>query len=475
MRSTFAFSVRACCFAMSLMIACAFAAEEKPSLLGATREQVETRHGEPRSVMTAGGREILFYARERFILRNGVVVEIEPLYSEPPPRATPSPPPAAAPAPAPKTTAPEQDPAPVATPREQTPAPAAPSGSNATAGTPPPAARSGSVSIKLVRPPTGTYVPPPPPAPVAPSKDPASGGASSGESGTPTDLGAKSPVSPLVTGTTGSSSADVTSPPITAPVVEPRASTDAAPAPPGAPLPAVKPTPQKPVPVTTSVPQKATPPRKITPVVAGPPESSFSVTSYVIVFILIAGGAGFAVWRRRHRQLEPAATTVTPAAFSEAVPVTGEARADFTAATLSALDWAKFEQLVASYFEKTGVVASHTRTGQASAVHIKISWKGEARPFALVQCIAQPNGLVDVSPIQRLAAALAAEDIRRGYVFTSGKFSVAARDLAEEKHLTLLPGELFLEKLNALPDSARAELMQEIGKRNHSDSPEVRS
>jgi restriction system protein len=55
-----------------------------------------------------------------------------------------------------------------------------------------------------------------------------------------------------------------------------------------------------------------------------------------------------------------------------------------------------------------------------------------------------------------------AEDIRRGYVVTSGKFNVPARDFAEEKHITLLPGDIFVEKLNALPDAARAEILQQV-------------
>ena len=40
-------------------------------------------------------------------------------------------------------------------------------------------------------------------------------------------------------------------------------------------------------------------------------------------------------------------------------------------------------------------------------------------------------GLVDVKPLQELVAVLAADDIRRGYVITSGKFSVQARDFAD--------------------------------------------
>jgi len=45
---------------------------------------------------------------------------------------------------------------------------------------------------------------------------------------------------------------------------------------------------------------------------------------------------------------------------------------------------------------------------------------------------------------------------------TTGKFSVPARDVAEEKHITLLPGDIFLEKLNALPPKARSEIMEAI-------------
>lgn len=189
-------------------------------------------------------------------------------------------------------------------------------------------------------------------------------------------------------------------------------------------------------------------------------ESVFTARTYVIAFIVIFGGAGFLIWRRRQRQLELAATSVSRTPFLAAAAA--ETGARFTAELLAKLEWKRFEELVASYYSKTGVVAVRTKGGLASAVHIKISWKGEPRPFACVQCISRPPGLVDAKPLQDLFAVISTEDIRRGYVVTTGKFNVSARDFAEEKHLTLLPGEIFIEKLNALPDTARNELMQEI-------------
>lgn len=192
-----------------------------------------------------------------------------------------------------------------------------------------------------------------------------------------------------------------------------------------------------------------------------PTASIFTLRSYIIAFLLIGGGIAYLVWRSRQRQLLLDATAVSSTPFT--APVTGGGTGTvFNGAMLSKLEWKRFEELVASYYSKTGVVATRTKSGPAAPVHIKISWKGEPRPFALVQCIAQPPGLIDAKPLQALHTVLTAEDIRRGYVVTTGKFNVPARDFAEEKHITLLPGDIFLEKLNALPDAARSELMQEI-------------
>ena len=130
---------------------------------------------------------------------------------------------------------------------------------------------------------------------------------------------------------------------------------------------------------------------------------------------------------------------------------------------LEEIDWKRFERLVISYYSKTGVVAAPTNTGPDGAVQIKISWKGEPRPFAYVRCVSNAAGLIDVKQLNELGAVMAADDIRRGYVVTPGRFTPAARGLAAEKQLTLMPGDVLLEKLNALPVAARKELLREIG------------
>jgi len=207
-----------------------------------------------------------------------------------------------------------------------------------------------------------------------------------------------------------------------------------------------------------SVPAKPPTPR---PSQAAPEaESGFSPSSFVIGLAVLAAGIGFFAWRLYQRKLALAASAVSVAPFS--VGNADGASALFTPEALARLEWKQFEELVAAYYSKTGVVAVRTKAGPSAPVHIRISWKGEPRPFACVQCIAHPPGLIESRPIEELCAVLTAEDIRRGYVVTTGKFSLPARDFAEEKHVTLLSGDLLLEKLNALPEGPRSELIEEI-------------
>ncbi|MEX2044318.1 MAG: hypothetical protein WD941_03130, partial [Opitutus sp.] len=119
---------------------------------------------------------------------------------------------------------------------------------------------------------------------------------------------------------------------------------------------------------------------------AGTPESPeqpggfFTARTYLIVSIVVLGGVALLVWRIRERQLELAATALSHTPFSAPVRTVKGAR--FTAEFLGKLEWKRFEELVASYYGKTGVVAVRTKSGPGNPVHIKISWKGEPRPFA---------------------------------------------------------------------------------------------
>ena len=497
----FIHGLRACCVAVAVLLATAHAAEPKeaPSPIGLTRDQVISRYGEPRSQIVAGNRLIMFFARERLVLRDGVVIEIERLAAEPARKTAPAPaaaadatetPPAATP-PVERTGAAGAVPptstsaAPPAGTPVETLDPAAPAPAPAQPAAP---AGEAKLEIKSVRPPSGDYSRPTPaptksvttsapPATVRPTTTPATKSAPvpAPRATTPAPAPTKSSVA-----TTPAATAPATTPPVNQEVYRPPAVRTPSATTTIAPLPApAEPTEAPKTEAETkaelAAAEKKAKDEKLRSVrarrrieEAGDPdapeftEAFYTTRTFVIAVIVVGAGLMYLIWRNRQRQLLLDATAVTHSPFGGASAEVGDAGATFTSDLLSKLEWKKFEELVADYYAKTGVVATRTKTGPASPVHIRISWKGEPRPFACVQCIAHPPGLVDAKPLQDLMGVLAAEDIRRGYVVTSGKFSVPARDFAEEKHLTLMPGDIFLEKLNALPDAARNEIMQAL-------------
>lgn len=467
MRLTFPAGFRVGCVAVALLVGAMARAAEPHPLIGASRDDVLAKYGEPKSTLVGGGREILFYAKERLVLRGGKVVDVERITAEP--VRVPRPQPVA---PAPTTTAPAAEPATPVAPTTKGAAPTpvvSPAPAEATrplipsqiitdAGGPP------------TPPPAATPEPESPPEPKLEIKR----------------VLPRSTKSAPVTRPAETPPASVPIPPApvaSTPTPAPSATTDAA----------VTPAPQTPMPANASSPTTAateTAPshvedadelakkekaKRALDVKAArrrleaasddasydPSKAFFNKRTYLITALIVLGGVGYIVWRRRQRQIALIATAVSREPFAGHTEARGSG-AVFTADLLSKLEWKHFEDLVAAYYNKTGVVATRTKAGPNAAVHLKISWKGESRPFALVQCIAQPAGLVPAKPLQDLSEILAKEDIRRGYVVSAGKFSVPARDVAEEKHLTLLPGDIFLEKLNALPDLARNEIMQAV-------------
>ena len=413
MAVTFAVGLRACCVAVGLLMLTVRGAEPVSPLIGLTRDQLLQRIGEPKSQIDAGARVIYFYPRERIVLRDNVVVEVDSLSPDAPPPPSPS----------------------------ETSAPGTRAATSPTQG-PAPESR---VEIKSVRPPstkdgrTTASEPPretvptqaPPPPTVSPRNFPPAEIIVS----EPPKTEAPSAPSALNNEKATSAKADK--------AAEKKASDDLA--------------------AKKKQDAAAAAARRRAEQAAAPAatEEVIGVRTYVIALVVLVGGIGVLFWRYRQRQLELAASSVenTPVITPTTHVFSGNA---FSADVLARLEWRRFEELVAAYYNKTGVIAVRTKAGPASPVHIKISWKGEARPFAYVQCIAQPGAPIDQKPLQALVAALAADDIRRGYVVTAGKFNMAARDFADQKHLTLLPGDLLIEKLNALPVSARTEIGQAV-------------
>jgi hypothetical protein len=152
-------------FVLASLLAPAWSAEPAHPLLGASRDQVLRKLGGPKSQLEAGSRTVLLYQNERIILRDNVVVEVEPMSSLP---VRPVPVPASeasASVGAVSAPKPSEFPASSIGSGSITPASAAPGEPMPGGGNEP------KVEIKLVRPPSANYarqpVPPPEPVPAA--------------------------------------------------------------------------------------------------------------------------------------------------------------------------------------------------------------------------------------------------------------------------------------------------------------------
>lgn len=433
--------------ALALLLAAeGLAASKRSALMGQTRDQILDLLGDPRSAIVTGNREVLLFSRERVILRDGVVIDVQILPAEAPPRApvvVPPPPPvvpAASPAPA----APAAVPAPVSAPAPGPVAPIVPI-QGYTMPVPVPAPAPAALPSAPAAPVAAPVPAQPSPAPVEPPPPPEP------------KLEIRAVRKPG-SGLPGGVAAAVA----VAPAVEPSAAI--APAPSAAPLPSIAVAPARSVasapPVKPAmIPPPPPPPVRGTEVAAASGVSVpllaglGGVLVALAVFLFRWGGS------RRAPSLTSAALSRHAALGTHEVKVGG---VQFTAALLRGLEFRRFRDLVAAYYGKTGAVATAVDAGPDDVVHVQISWKGEARPFACVRCLSPVSGPIPAAPLEQLAAVLAVEEIRRGYVVTSGSFSSAARDFAEEKSLTILSGELLAEKLNALPDAARSELMDQV-------------
>ena len=430
MPASLASVLRVCSVAFALILGGVRAAEPVSPLIGATLEQVVAKYGEPKSQITVGDRLVIFYPKERIVVRGGRVIEVEQLAAEPVRRAEP---PATVPAnPSSFATGPNAGnsvPGAAAAPGT----PTSPEAVTPAVMQPLPTPES-KVEIKLVRPPSANGRGQSTPLP-APKEEVV-------------------PVAPVIP-----------SPPVVERNVGPtkqELAAQAAAAERAAELAAKN----KRAKATSSA------VRRLDFAEGSASEDEGTPTwRYVLLAVVVIGGLVFFIWRWRQRQADLAATSVenTPvrktAAPVAAAPVAAPVRAretSFSADFISRLDAARFETLVTAYYSRTGVVAVRATDSASGLVRVRISWKGEPRPFAGVLCLDRATALIDAKPLRELAAALAKEDIRRGHVVTTGKFAPAARDFAAENQLTLLPGDTFLEKLNALPENARAEIMRAV-------------
>jgi restriction system protein len=122
----------------------------------------------------------------------------------------------------------------------------------------------------------------------------------------------------------------------------------------------------------------------------------------------------------------------------------------WTPELLKRLDWRRFEELCAAYFEIQGFRTDLAYSGADGGVDIKVYEQGAKSPSMIVQCKPWNAYRIGIKDVRGLRAAMASGNFREGVLLTSGKFTQEARDYADKERISLVDGAELLAKIGAL-------------------------
>jgi restriction system protein len=131
--------------------------------------------------------------------------------------------------------------------------------------------------------------------------------------------------------------------------------------------------------------------------------------------------------------------------------------AKWTPDLLKRLEWRRFEELCAAYFEALGFQTRLAYSGADGGVAISLYADGSESASVIVQCKPWNAYRVGIKPVRALRGVMASGQVGEGVLVTSGKFTQEARDFADKESIHLIDGAELLGKIAALlPEKALA-------------------
>ena len=129
----------------------------------------------------------------------------------------------------------------------------------------------------------------------------------------------------------------------------------------------------------------------------------------------------------------------------------------WTPELLKHLEWRRFEELCAAYFEALGFTARVLQSGAGGGADLALSAAGSDSASILVHCKPWDAYRVGIKPLRELHGAMAAAGVAEGVLVTSGRFTQEAVTFAAKQNIELIDGASLLEKLAGLvPEQAAA-------------------
>jgi restriction system protein len=132
----------------------------------------------------------------------------------------------------------------------------------------------------------------------------------------------------------------------------------------------------------------------------------------------------------------------------------------WTAALLKQLEWRRFEELCAAYFEALGFRTRIARSGARVGVDIHLLAGSSDKTAMVVHSKAWDAHRVGIKAARELRSAMASAGAGEGVLVTSGRFMQETIDYARKENIQLIDGADLLTKLGALVPEKAAGLLK---------------
>src|SRR3989442_8643102 len=124
---------------------------------------------------------------------------------------------------------------------------------------------------------------------------------------------------------------------------------------------------------------------------------------------------------------------------------------------LRRLEWRRFEELCAAYFEALGFTTRQARSGAEGGADIGLVAEGADQPSSVVQCKGWNVYTVGIKQVRELRAVMAAAGVPQGGLVACGTFTSEAKAFSRGENIQLIDGTELLRQIGALaPEQGQA-------------------
>lgn len=131
----------------------------------------------------------------------------------------------------------------------------------------------------------------------------------------------------------------------------------------------------------------------------------------------------------------------------------------WTLELLRIIEWKRFEEICADYFEEIGFTAKTQKSGADGGIDIHLFWRDSPKHVAIAQCKAWATSKIGVAQVRELYGVMMSEGVREAFFLATGDFTEDAKKFVQDKNLTLVTGTELIRRINELPDERKGKLL----------------